>query len=96
MFIVLNSILSYNLSMLLTIILSLVLWIPLSLSAQNIEPDSPIQTEEENVLKSELSDEKVSHKEFKDLVQNTIILMGPSTNPSDHETDEDSSLTVKN
>ncbi len=82
--------------MLLTIILSLVLWIPLSLSAQNIEPDSPIQTDEENVLKSELSDEKVSHKEFKDLVQNTIILMGPSTNTSDDETDEDSSLTVKN
>jgi hypothetical protein len=82
--------------MLLTILLSLVLWIPLSLSAQNIEPDSPIQTDEENVLKSELSDEKVSHKEFKDLVQNTIILMGPSTNTSDHETDEDSSLTVKN
>jgi hypothetical protein len=82
--------------MLLTIILSLVLWIPLSLSAQNIEPDSPIQTDEENVLKSELSDEKVSHKEFKDLVQNTIILMGPSTNTSDQETDEDSSLTVKN
>ena len=82
--------------MILTILLSLVLWIPLSLSAQNIEPDSPIQTDEENVLKSELSDEKVSHKEFKDLVQNTIILMGPSTNTSDQETDEDSSLTVKN
>jgi hypothetical protein len=82
--------------MLLTILLPLVLWIPLSLSAQNIEPDSPIQTDEENVLKSELSDEKVSHKEFKDLVQNTIILMGPSTNTSDQETDEDSSLTVKN
>jgi hypothetical protein len=82
--------------MLLTILLPLVLWIPLSLSAQNIELDSPIQTDEENVLKSELSDEKVSHKEFKDLVQNTIILMGPSTNTSDHETDQDSSLTVKN
>jgi hypothetical protein len=96
MFIVLNSILSYNLSMLLTIILSLVLWIPLSLSAQNIEPDSPIQTEEENVLKSELSDEEVSHKEFKDLVQNTIILMGPDHNISTNETDQDSSATVKN
>jgi hypothetical protein len=82
--------------MLLTIILQLVLWIPLSLSAQNLGPDSPIQSEEENVLKSELSDEEISSRDFKDLVQNTIILMGPSTNTSDSETDQGSSPTVKN
>lgn len=82
--------------MLFTIILPLVLWIPLSLSAQNIESDSPIQTEEESVLRNELSDEDVSNKEFKDLVQNTIILMGPSNSRSDHENDQDSSPTVKN
>jgi hypothetical protein len=82
--------------MLLTIILQLVLWIPLSLSAQNLGPDSPIQTEEENVLKSELSDEEISSRDFKDLVQNTIILMGPSTNTSDSETDQGSSPTLKN
>ncbi len=82
--------------MLLTIILQLVLWIPLSLSAQNLGPDSPIQTEEENVLRSELSDEEISSRDFKDLVQNTIILMGPSTNTSDSETDQGSSPTLKN
>jgi hypothetical protein len=82
--------------MLLTIILQLVLWIPLSLSAQNLGPDSPIQSEEENVLKSELSDEEISSRDFKDLVQHTIILMGPSTNTSDSETDQGSSPTVKN
>jgi hypothetical protein len=65
-------------------------------SAQDQSASDCDYLQDEEILQNELSNEKQSNIEFKNLVKNTIDLMGPHKDPDFADSALESSKTLKN